>query len=204
MSDSTDAKPWTELREKKQRKPLRAPAPRTGGKPHHWRNMILSWVAVVVVVAGATYAVNAWVNRSLVVVPSTLGGMPQTTDAWVQSFTTDVRGQQHPEPGAPTTQYTVTGYGTETDYAVSVVVPAGHAFADSDIDQLPSYRTDLTFGDPQMLDGARCITGTGTGGDTTVWCVRVDDTTSVMTIAGPQASAGRTAAMTGEAFDAQH
>ncbi len=204
MSEHDGTTQWTELREKKPRKPLQAPTPRGDGTQHHWRNMILSWVAVVVVIAGATYAVNAWVNRSLVVVPPTLGGMPQTTDPWVQSLTADVRGQQHAEPGAPTTQYTVTGYGTETDYAVSIVVPAGHAFADSDIDQLPDYRTDLDFGAPETLDRARCITGTGSGGDTTVWCMRADDTTSVMTLAGPRATAGRTAAMTGEAFDAQH
>ena len=203
MSDTGDTKPWTELYETKPRKPLKAKAPRGESTPHHWRNMIVSWLAVVVVLATATYAVNAWVNRSLVVVPATLGGMPQAVDPAMQAMVDAARGQQHPEPGAPSTQYTVTAYGTESDYAVSLIIPAGHALSDNDIDQVREYRTELEFGAPTVLAGSRCIAGTG-GGETTVWCVRSDDTTSVWTMAGPDATVGRTAAMTGEAFDAQH
>ena len=87
---------------------------------------------------------------------------------------------------------------------MSTIVPAGRSFADSDIDQVPEYVTDLDFGPAVTLAGARCITGTGASGDTTVWCMRTDDSTSVFTMAGPRPSPGRTAAMTGEAFDAQH
>jgi len=203
MSDAGTTKPWTELHETKPRKPLKASAPPREKKPHHWRNLILGWAALAVVLAGATYAVNAWVNRSLVVVPATLGGMPQTTDPSVQDFVETVRGQQHAEPGAPSTQYTVTGYGTESDYAVSVIVPAGHAYSEKDIDQLPQYNPDLEFGAPTTIAGARCISGREVG-RTTVWCMRTDDTASAWTIAGSRATVGRTAAMTGEAFDAQH
>ena len=203
MSDAGATKPWTELHDTKPRKLPVARPPRGEHTPHHWRTMILSWLSVVVVLATATYAVNAWVNRSLVVVPPTLGGMPQTSDPAVSGLADFMRGEQQAEPGAPSTQYTVTGYGTEPDYVVSIIIPAGHALSDKDIDQIPEYRTELEFGAPDVLGSARCIAGTDAGG-TTVWCMRTDATTSVLTMAGPDATVGRTASMTGEAFDAQH